>query len=84
MALAMMNVRIDKADKLAFEEFCRNTGMNISVAINMFVKNVIRRQSLPFAVEADPFYSHQNQVQLKKAIDQLNRGEGTEHELIEV
>ncbi len=83
MALAMMNVRIDRADKTAFEEFCHNTGMNISVAINMFVKNVIRRQSLPFAVEADPFYSYSNQERLKKSIEHAKQGLLTEHELRE-
>ncbi len=83
MSLAMMNVRINKADKLAFEEFCYNTGMNISVAINMFVKNVIRKQSLPFAVEADPFYSPANQARLARSLEHAKQGLLTEHELIE-
>lgn len=32
----------------------------------------------------DPFYSEKNQARLRNAMDQLEAGLGTEHELIEV
>lgn len=62
MAQAMLSVRVDTADKNRFETFCNETGMNVSVAINMFIKAVLREQKLPFEVKADPFYSEEELV----------------------
>jgi len=86
MAQAMLNVRIDSDDKKSFEAFCEQTGMNVSVAINMFVKCVLREQRIPFEVKADPFYSEANINRLRKAIHDVESGKSTltEHELIEV
>ena len=50
----------------------------------MFVRKVINEQRIPFEVSVDPFYSEANMTRLRKSIDQLNAGEGKEHELIEV
>ena len=41
MAQANFSVRIDEKDKKSFEVFCNETGMNVSVAINMFIKAVL-------------------------------------------
>ena len=58
MAQATLSVRMNSDDKRRFEEFCDETGMNVSVAINMFVKAVLRENRLPFDVKTeDPFYS---------------------------
>ena len=35
-----LNVRVDANDKKRFEQFCSNVGMNVSTAINMFIKAV--------------------------------------------
>ena len=48
---ATLSVRLDSEDKKRFEEFCSQTGMNVSVCINMFVKTVLRDQKLPFEVK---------------------------------
>ena len=48
---ATLSVRLDSEDKKRFEEFCSQTGMNVSVCINMFVKAVLRDQKLPFEVK---------------------------------
>lgn len=50
MTQSMLTVRVNSEDKKKFEEFCNATGMNISVAVNMFVKSVIRDGKLPFEV----------------------------------
>ena len=47
-----LNVRVDAKDKKNFEEFCNEVGMNISTAVNMFIKTVIREQRLPFEVRS--------------------------------
>ncbi|MCI1721788.1 MAG: type II toxin-antitoxin system RelB/DinJ family antitoxin [Lachnospiraceae bacterium] len=78
-----LSVRIDKEDKKNFETFCSETGMNVSVAINMFVKDVIREQRLPFEVAADPFYSKTNIARLKKSAAEMARTGGTIHEVMD-
>lgn len=53
MSQTTLSVRLDSDDKKRFEEFCNETGMNVSVAVNMFIKAVLRESKLPFAVEAN-------------------------------
>lgn len=84
MAQTTINVRIDEDLKKQFESFCNETGLNISTAINIFVKTVVREKQIPFKITTDPFYSAENMVHLKKSIENLNNGKGIEHELIEV
>ena len=84
MMQTSLSVRVGMEDKKLFENFCEQTGMNVSVAINMFIKAVIREQKLPFEIKADPFYSENNMMRLKKAINDANNGKLTKHELIEV
>ena len=50
-----LNVRVDANDKKKFEEFCSNVGMNVSTAVNMFIKAVLREQKLPFEVKSNFF-----------------------------
>ena len=50
MAQTTLNVRMDEDVKNALEDFCQDVGMNVSVAVNMFAKAVIREQRLPFEV----------------------------------
>ena len=55
MAQTTLNVRIDEDVKKGLEEFCYAVGMNVSVAVNMFAKAVIREQRLPFEVAAQRY-----------------------------
>ena len=50
-----LNVRVDASDKKCFEKFCTSVGMNVSTAINMFIKAVLREQKLPFEIKSDTF-----------------------------
>ena len=50
-----LSVRVDANDKKNFEQFCDNVGMNVSTAINMFIKAVLREQKLPFEVCSKTF-----------------------------
>lgn len=84
MAQTNLSVRVDEQDKKNFEAFCNQTGMNVSVAVNMFIKAVLREQKLPFEIRTDPFYSDANIERLKKSIAELESGKYNEHELLEV
>ncbi len=46
-----LNVRVNADDKKRFEQFCSSVGMNVSTAVNMFIKAVLREQKLPFEVK---------------------------------
>ena len=85
MAQATISARIDEKDKMAFDEFCSDVGLNTSAAINLFIKAVLRERRIPFEITQsnDPFYSESNQKHLMKAIQELRNGKGTAHDLIE-
>ena len=85
MAQATLSVRMNSDDKRRFEKFCDETGMNVSVAINMFVKAVLRENRLPFDVKTEyQFYIDENMASLRKSIEQIEKTGGTLHEVPEV
>ena len=50
MPQTTLNVRMDEDVKKGLEKFCYDVGLNVSVAVNMFAKAVVREQRLPFDV----------------------------------
>lgn len=48
-----LNVRVDGNDKKNFEKFCSSVGINVSTAVNMFIKAVLREQRIPFEVKSN-------------------------------
>ena len=85
MAQTQINIRIDENLKKEFEKFCEETGMNITTAINIFVKTVVREQRIPFEIETDQFYSKKNMEYLAKVVAEIKNGTAQleEHDLIE-
>lgn len=83
----MMNVsvRMDNTTKKEFEKFCKDVGLSISGAFNLFAKKVIREHRIPFEISSeDPFYSEGNQKHLLKNIEDMENGINcAKHELIE-
>ena len=51
--MANVNVRIDAGIKQTAEQVFANLGITPSAAINMFYKQVIRTNSIPFELKAD-------------------------------
>ena len=86
MALATLTARVDEKDKVSFDAFCSNVGLNTSTTINLFVKAVLRENRIPFEIAqtTDPFFSESNMTYVKKSVQELKDGKGTAHELIEV
>lgn len=86
MALSTITARVDENDKIRFDAFCSNVGLNTSSAINLFVKAVLRENRIPFEISqsSDPFFSETNMTYVKKSVRDLRAGKGTAHELIEV
>jgi len=86
MGQTTLSVRMDEDIKKRFDFFCADAGMNATVAVNMFVRAVLKQKRIPFEVSGndDPFYSIKNQQRLLEAMDQLEAGGGSVRELIEV
>jgi len=86
MSQTVLSVRMDETVKRRFDAFCADAGMNASVAVNLFVRAVIREKKIPFDIigNDDPFYSEKNQTRLKESFEQLEAGLGVIHELVEV
>lgn len=85
--MTTISAKIDNTDKNLFEAICTSMGINISAAINAFVKATIRENGLPFAMKAadDPYiYSEENMKILRKSINQIENGSGQVHELKEI
>lgn len=83
MPNANVTIRMDEELKKQVETLFDDMGLNMTTAITMFAKAVVRQNKIPFEIVADPFYSKENQAHLKKAIADLNAGKGQMHELVE-
>ena len=83
----MMNVSVtmENETKREFERFCKDVGLSVSAAFNIFAKKVVREHRIPFDISnEDPFYSTENQERLAQRIaDMKNKVHCAEHELIE-
>jgi len=45
-----VTIRIDEDVKCRFEDFCADVGMNMSVAVNMFIRASLREKRIPFQI----------------------------------
>ena len=79
-----MNIRMDSDVKRQAQELFAQFGLDMTTAVNMFLRQSIRQQGIPFSLQLDPFYSEINQERLKKAAARMEKTGGTVHDLIEV
>lgn len=83
MATTTITIRMDEKLKKQAEILFEDMGLNMTTAFTLFTKAVVRQNKIPFEISADPFYSESNMAHLRRGIDALNAGKGTEHEIIE-
>ena len=83
MAKVSTNVSLDADIKKEAQELFAELGMDLSTAINIFIRQALRQHAIPFEITApaDPFYSEENIARLKESISQLEKGHGTIHEV---
>lgn len=55
METTSLNVRVDKQVKKTAESICESLGMNLSTAINIFLRQLINHDGLPFEVRNPRF-----------------------------
>lgn len=84
MIYSNLSVRIEEPVKESFNNLCERMGMNASVAVNIFVRTMLREKKMPFEVkDFDHFYSNTTQKRLANAYKQLKDNKGNIYELIE-
>ena len=74
MAQTLVNFRIDENTKKEMEKVCDELGMNVTTALNIFIKKMIREKRIPFDVSIDPFYSDSNIIALEESKKELEKG----------
>lgn len=84
MAVISTSIKIDSDLKQQAQELFSDLGLNLSTAVNIFLKQAVREHSIPFHI-GDPFYSKANQEYLAKIIADVESGKAklTSHELLE-
>lgn len=73
MGQTTLNVRMDEDVKRQFDAFCADVGLNASVAVNLFVKTVIRERRIPFEIAMTP--NAETRAAIAEAERDLKRGE---------
>lgn len=76
-----VNFKLDEDVKKSMEQACNELGLSMSAAFSIFARKVGREKRIPFEVSVDPFYSEENMARLRKAIQDLDAGKGTVHEV---
>ena len=82
--MAQVSFRMEDKLKNDGERLFKSMGMNMSVAITIFVQQSLQRGKLPFEVLGDPFYSESNIRELERRARDMDAGKNlATHELIE-
>lgn len=76
MNQSILSVRVNSSDKKKFEKFCSEAGMNVSTAINMFIKATNREKKLPFEVKTQSYEDYVIE-KLKEAEEHYENGAKT-------
>ncbi len=75
--MATVSFRMDDVLKRQTEAILEELGLNMTTAMTMFAKTIVREQRLPLDLSIDPFYSAPNQARLKRAIGNYESGRST-------
>ncbi len=75
--MANLTVRVDDDLKRQAEEVLADSGLTMTTAITAFLTEVVRSNGIPFALQADPFFSAENQRRLRIAKERMEQKGGT-------
>ena len=74
MQVANANIEVDPLVKSQAQELFERLGMNLSTAVNIFLRQAIREQAIPFHIN-DGFYSASNMEYLKRITEEIDSGQ---------
>ena len=72
MAQTMVNFRIDEEVKRKMESACKEMGLSISTAFNIFAIKVGNERRIPFEVAADTFYKEKQNAEYLAKLNRAN------------
>lgn len=80
-----VSIRVDEELKKQTEILLSEMRLNMTTAVNIFFRQVLRTGGIPFEVttRTDDFYNLVNQKRIQNSIERLEKELGTEYELIE-
>ena len=79
-----LSIRVNKELKKNAEVLFNELGMNMSTAINIFMRQAVRQGGIPFNIQLDPFYNEANQAHLRRVAKDMDEGRNVaEHDLLD-
>jgi len=69
-----LNIRIDRELKMEADDILSKMGMNLSTAVNVFVRQVVQERAIPFKIHLSDDYLSKSE--LIRRINNLEAGEG--------
>jgi len=73
--MANLQIRIDEDLRTQAQRVASALGMDLTTAVRIFLRQMVRENALPFRPELDLFYSDSNITALKKSIAQAQDGQ---------
>ena len=77
VTMATVSFRMDDTLKRQTEAILEELGLNMTTAMTMFAKTIVREQRLPLDLRVNPFYAPANQSRLRQAIENYESGRST-------
>lgn len=85
MRTAVIQTRVDIGLKQDADDFFESIGMDTTTAIRIFLKQALIQRKIPFEIIQDnSFYSEKNMNALEHSKNQMENGQHSIHELVEV
>ena len=85
MAQTNLTIRIDEDIKRDAEALFNKIGLNMSSAINVFFRQAVREQAIPFELKAyDNYYNEYNMKRILESIEQAKSGQTVTKSLAEL
>ena len=82
--MALLRIRVDDALASRAQEVARGMGLDLSSAVELFLRQMVEENGLPFRPSCDPFHSQSNMEALKCSLAQLEAGNVVSHSLEEL
>ena len=79
MGQTNITIRIDEDLKKAFENLLENMGLNFTTAFNIFARQCIAEQEIPFKIKAvniEEYFNIATINSINKSINEIEKGNG--------
>ncbi len=75
--------KIDKTTREQFGNLCDALGLTMSSATLALIKQAVRDQSMNFSLRDENGFTHSEAEELKRRINDINKGNIIQHDLLE-